>query len=312
MDAVEKYPLVSIAMATYNGGRFLREQLQSLLAQDYGNIEIIISDDGSTDDTATIIQQFQSESNNIRFYKNDGEHGFRQNFAHALQYCNGDYIALCDQDDIWMLTKISSMMQYANDHTLVYHNSLFVDEQGHSLNRTVMDKVNPFSGHGPKVFLQFNCISGHACLFKKELLKELLPFPDARFHDWWAAFVAASAGKIFYVPEILVHYRQHSSTKTDILKRKKETTHHKEFLRYEEELRWYKRCAALPGDEQQFFIQWLKLYEKRAQQWFSFSLFALALKYKTALFYLPKKNPFGKFILSLKLLWGLKMKKLLG
>ncbi len=312
MDANQTYPLVSIAMATYNGGRFLREQLQSLLDQDYPNIEVVISDDGSSDDTERIVKEFQSSDSRIVFYKNQGEHGFRANFAHALQYCSGAFLALSDQDDVWMHNKISRLMKYSADHTLVYHNSLFVDEQLNSLNRTVMDKVNPFSGHGAKVFLQFNCISGHACLFKRELLSKLLPFPDARFHDWWASFVAASAGKLLYVPEILVHYRQHSTTKTDILKRKKNTKHHKEILRYEEELRWYNACAALPGDDQQFFIQWRDLYKKRADQWFSLSLFSLARKYKADIFYLPKKGAFGKFLLSLKLLWGLKLKKLLG
>jgi glycosyltransferase involved in cell wall biosynthesis len=312
MGDAKKYPLVSIAMATYNGGRFLREQLQSLVAQDYTHIEIVISDDGSSDETENIIHEFQSANANIFFHKNEGEHGFRQNFAHALQYCRGQYIALCDQDDLWMYNKISRLMAAIGNNTMAYHNSLFVDEQGNSLHRTVMDKANPFSGSGAKVFLQFNCVSGHACLFKKELLDEVLPFPDARFHDWWISFVSASAGSVIYLPEILVHYRQHSTTKTDILKRKKETKHNKEFLRYQEEMRWYERCAALPGPGQPFFQKWLELYRKRAGQWFSFSLFWLAQKNRKELFYLPKKSGFGKFIMSLKLLWGLKLKKLIG
>jgi glycosyltransferase involved in cell wall biosynthesis len=304
--------LVSIAMATYNGEKHLVEQLNSLLQQDYPLVEIIISDDGSTDSTLSIIETLQSTHTNITCIKNERGKGIKKNFENALRHCNGAYIALCDQDDIWMPEKIKNLVKVIGNHSLVYHNSLFVNEKGESLHKTMSHKMNCYTGSNPEVFLLHNCISGHAAMFHRDLLSVALPFPEARYHDWWLAFVAASRNGVLYLPEVLVHYRQHQSSKTDMLKRKKEFKHLKEFHRYKEELEWFEKCAEKEQYRRPFFANWNRHYAQREHQWVCPWLFKTALQKRKTLYAIPKKGLFGQFLLALKLLWGIKMKKLIG
>ena len=312
MNQTEIEPLVSVAMTTYNGERFLQQQLQSILDQRYKSIEIIISDDGSTDSTIDIIKLFQNTYSNIHLFKNEKANGIKKNFENALVHCSGTYIALCDQDDYWMPDKIEKLIKGIGSHSLIYHNSLFVNEQGQSLNKTIADRMNCYTGYNPEVFLMHNCISGHAALFHRRLLPVALPFPKARYHDWWLAFIAACSDGVIYLPEVLVHYRQHQTSKTDILKRKKTFRHQKEFTKYVEELEWYSQCALIENSRQDFFKSWKEHYEKRPNQWFSVWLFVTAFRKRKTLYALPKKGFFGKLLLALKLFWGLKTKKLVG
>jgi glycosyltransferase involved in cell wall biosynthesis len=101
----DNQPLVSIAMTTYNGEKFLIKQLDSLVNQTYHNIEIIIVDDCSSDKTLNILNQYSKENSNIQILANEKNIGLHNNFEKALKHCKGDYIALCDQDDFGMLKK---------------------------------------------------------------------------------------------------------------------------------------------------------------------------------------------------------------
>ncbi|HSN60253.1 MAG TPA: glycosyltransferase family 2 protein [Ferruginibacter sp.] len=313
MDRTEKdLPLVSVAMTTYNGEQFLHQQLQSILDQSYRNLEVIISDDGSTDSTIDIIKNFQTSHSNIFFFKNEKGKGIKKNFENALMHCKGTYIALCDQDDYWMPDKIAALVKGIDGYALIYHNSLFVNDNGESLNKTIADKMNCYTGNNPEVFLMHNCISGHATLFHRKLLSIALPFPEARYHDWWLSFIAACNDGVVYLPMVLVHYRQHQTSKTDMLKRKEGFKHQKELKKYAEELEWFTQCALVENSRKDFFIAWKNHYEKRPQQWFSLWLFSTAMKKKKTLYAIPKKGLFGKFLLALKLFWGLKTKKIVG
>jgi glycosyltransferase involved in cell wall biosynthesis len=304
--------LVSIAMATYNGAQFIEKQLDSLLAQTYNHLEIIISDDGSTDNTIVIIESYIKKFPNISLVKNPNKNGINKNFENAIKHCKGDFVALCDQDDIWLPQKIETLINNIGSAALVYHNSLFIDTHGNSLNRTIADKLNCYSGDDAKTFLLLNCVSGHECMFAKRLVDIALPIPTVKYFDWWLAFVAAENGGVKYIDEVLVHYRQHEKSKTDILALKKTTKHKKEFLIYEEELEWYNSCAKVASLNKSFYELWAKYYKQRKNQWFSFSLFLLARKNAKALYFIKKKNNISRFFESLKLLWGLKMKTLFG
>jgi glycosyltransferase involved in cell wall biosynthesis len=301
--------LVSIAMATYNGEQFIEKQIESLLHQTYRPIEIIISDDGSTDNTLIIVEEYIKKYPFIFLFNNEKQHGIKKNFENALRNCNGKYIALSDQDDIWMPQKITTLVENIGTNALIYHNSMFVDNNNISLNNSIAQKLNCYSGSNPKAFLLFNCVSGHACMFDRKLIDISLPFPNAKFHDWWLAFVATQNGGVKYINQILVNYRQHENSKTDILSLKKSTVHRKEIDKYEEEIEWYESCANFKSSYQVFFKKWLSLYKKRKQQWFCFSLFFLARKNASILYTLRKKNDASIFFESLKLLWGFKLKK---
>lgn len=305
-------PLVSIAMATYNGAVFLQKQLDSLLAQTYKNIEIIISDDCSTDETISIIETYKNKFPAIYLYKNGNEKGVNKNFENAIKNCKGEYIALCDQDDIWLPHKIETLVNNIGDAALIYHNSLFVDKNEQSMNKTIADKLNCYSGDDSKIFLLLNCISGHTCMFTKKNVDKALPIPSNRFFDWWLAFIASENGGVKFIDEILVHYRQHDNSKTDMLAIKKSTKHKKEFMIYEQELEWFKNCAAVSFKNKEFYTVWVSLYENRKNQWFSFSLFLLTFRNMNILYFIKKKNSASLFFECLKLLWGLKLKTFIG
>ena len=113
-------PLVSVVMATYNGERFIAEQLESILTQTYSNLEIIIVDDRSTDQSYTILESYAAKDTRIRLFRNEQNLGYVKNFEKGLSLAGGVYIAPSDQDDIWLPHKITTLVNHINDNTIVY------------------------------------------------------------------------------------------------------------------------------------------------------------------------------------------------
>jgi len=217
MRIIEK-PLVSIALCTYNGERFLKMQMDSLLSQDYENIEIVAVDDCSTDRTWSILRDYAAGDSRIRLYQNEQNIGYTRNFEKAISLCNGDHIALSDQDDIWETNKISLLKRSIGECIMVYHNSDFIDEQGKRIGRSTMaSNWQMYEGESCLPLILTNCVSGHATLFKKELGKYIFPFAENAYHDWWIAYAAFNVGKVKFIDKVLVHYRQHKNTITDSL-----------------------------------------------------------------------------------------------
>jgi len=215
----QHYPLISIALCTYNGEKYLNEQLESLAGQSYSNYEIVIVDDNSSDNTLNILNEFiyKYKDLNIKLYKNKQNKGFTKNFEYAIEMCEGELIALADQDDLWMSNKL--LVQYHNigEHMLIYHDSLFINSDGKSLNIKASDIFQMHNNQSNLDFLCVNRVSGHEILFRRELLKYALPFDSRFYHDWWLAFVASNFNKMKYIPDILVYYRQHLSNVTSPL-----------------------------------------------------------------------------------------------
>lgn len=206
-------PRISIAMATYNGSKYLREQLDSLAAQTLPPCELVVTDDGSTDDTFGILDQFSRRAPfPVRLHRNEQRLGYRDNFLKAAQLCSGELIAFCDQDDVWMPDKLLCVAQAFADGTplLVLHDALAVTEQLKTIAyiRTP-DYVMPFS-------VQF----GFTMVFRADL-----PFGinidrppcerDAKSaplaHDQWISFLACSLGRCRVIRKPLVLYRQHGN-----------------------------------------------------------------------------------------------------
>jgi glycosyltransferase involved in cell wall biosynthesis len=222
------HPLVSIALCTYNGEKFLKKQLDSILSQDYNNIEIIAVDDCSGDNTWDILQAYSRLDNRLKPYKNNQNIGYVRNFEKAISLCTGDFIALADQDDIWKKDKIKISVKFIKDCILVYHNSDFIDENdkriGHS---TMASRHRMYDGESCLPFILSNCISGHATLFKKELIQYILPLDGNYYHDRWISYVAFNIGKVKFINKVLVHYRQHRDSITDALGLRKNTVYRK-------------------------------------------------------------------------------------
>lgn len=204
-------PLVSIALCTYNGERFLNQQLGSILAQTHHNLEIIIVDDCSTDDTTNIITQYAEKDNRIKFFKNETNLGFNKNFEKAIGLTTSEYISISDQDDIWLPGKIKALVKNIADNWLIYSKSVFINEKNEVMPGQMLNE----SGIVPanyKGILLANFVTGHTVLFKREFINYFLPFPEKGFYDWWMGFVALYHQKAIFLNEILTRYRIHEAS----------------------------------------------------------------------------------------------------
>jgi len=293
-------PLVSIALCTYNGEKFLAGQLDTLINQTYKNIEIIAVDDCSTDNTYAILQEYAAKYPVFTVYRNSRNVNFLKNFEIALSRCKGELIALCDQDDLWHPQKIELQVAAIGSNMVIYHDSEFIDEDSRLMGIKMSDSHNFYSGDEPGVFLLGNCVSGHAMLFKRELLKHALPFANNSYHDWWLTYVAVNIGTIDFIPQCLVKYRRHerSSTVNDILT---------ESQRLKQDIKWLEFCAAYSNNKRpQFVMELLKLYKKRTISVTSIRLGRFLKHNIHTLFYIHKTSPKDKLRKVHKLFWGLK------
>jgi len=205
------FPLVSIVLCSYNGEKYLREQLDSLLNQTYSPLEIIIRDDCSTDETYNILLEYQQKKQHIQVHQNIKNIGFNGNFETAVLQSKGDFIAICDQDDIWLPEKIEKLVNSIGENWLIFSNSELIDEEGTSLNKRLIRPLNIVNLDYRAIVLE-NFVSGHTTLFRKEFLMYILPFPTTGYYDWWMGFVALYHKKLIYLDLVLTKYRIHAAS----------------------------------------------------------------------------------------------------
>lgn len=264
--ARDKAPLISVALATYNGARHLEAQLASLFAQSWPTLEIVAIDDASSDDTWALLQQAALRDPRLRIERNPRNRGSAATFERAMSLCRGDYIAPCDQDDVWHADKLHTLFAAIGAHTLAYADSTLIDEHGAPLGLRLSDRFDMTQGSDPLAFAFWNCVSGHAMLFRRELLSAALPLRGGRFHDWWLAFVAASIGSIVYVPRPLVDYRQHDHSQTDVAGRRRQRKDSR--AKYSERRHWLATLAQFDSPHQPLFQTMHTLWEQRGSAWF--------------------------------------------
>jgi glycosyltransferase involved in cell wall biosynthesis len=204
-------PLISVVMATYNGERFLAQQLDSILQQTYGHIEIIAVDDVSTDNTLHILQEYAKAYPQLSVYSNEQNLGYVKNFEKGLLLAKGDFIALSDQDDIWEKEKLTVLFQQIGNNNIIYSNSLLIDDKGNSLGLKMSDIRNQINYNDCLMYTVGAWAPGHAMLLKADLVKKAVPFPAIVTQDFWLGFVACCHGTIQYCAESLVQYRQHNN-----------------------------------------------------------------------------------------------------
>jgi glycosyltransferase, group 2 family protein len=209
---MESKASVSIVLCTYNGEKYVREQIDSLLAQSYPIHEIIIQDDGSTDQTWEILQSYASKHAVIRTFKNEGEHGVNANFLSALHRAKGDYIAISDQDDIWERDKIETQMRCIEDKLLCSgHSRPFSTDGSFAYFDNRPRNVNIFR-------MMFLGLPGHTLLCKRALINLLPPLESPVFkvtlYDAVLSIIAASYDSIVYCNKVLVNFRRHAAATT--------------------------------------------------------------------------------------------------
>lgn len=309
-------PLISIALCTYNGEKHLEEQLKSIIAQSYKNIEIVAVDDCSGDDSISILNKYANKIT-IHIYSNSANLGYIKNFEKAVSLCEGDFIALCDQDDIWEPHKLERLLEEIKDNMLIYSDSELVDERGNLLNKRISSIRNFIKGHHPESFLFHNCVAGHTVMFRKELKQYIFPFPREIYHDWWIAYTATSVGSITYVEECLVNYRQHGTANTDMLhlrtpKRVEETSKSNKTIEKTrgivKDLTTYYNLKHLSEKDRKFIGDLMKAYESRINVFFSLSLFLILSRNWKRLYHIPKDPWIYKIVHVLKESLGSKLK----
>ena len=213
---MKKLKLVSIAMATYNGERYLHEQLESIYNQTYTNIEVVVCDDCSTDSTIDILEEYKNKKG-LQYFQNNTNLGFVKNFEKAISLCKGEYIALADQDDIWNPNKLEQLLVIIGDNLLIHSDCKLINDDSEVISNSWRGDIK---SHTSSVdFFFSNVVTGCTVLFKRDLLQKALPFPEGLlYHDWWLGICAAEVNRIVYTKETLVGYRQHITQDTGVYK----------------------------------------------------------------------------------------------
>ena len=207
------YP-ISIAMASYNGEKYIKQQLTSILCQLEQNDEIVISDDGSTDKTVNIVKSFADS----RIKLIDGpKNGVKQNFANAIKNCTGKYIFLSDQDDVWCAKKVEKVLECfdATNCACVVHNADIVDANLKSMDLNFFDFRK--SGSGVIKNIIKNSYIGCCMAFNSGIRDVILPIPnDIVMHDQWIGILSEKHGGSIFLDECLIKYRRHESNVTQL------------------------------------------------------------------------------------------------
>ena len=217
-ERMKSNPLISVVLATYNGESFLEKQLKSLANLSYKNKEIIISDDYSTDDTMKIIEKFikNFKGCNVIFVRNEGKKGLNANFTNAINHAKGEYIALCDQDDIWEPNKLELLLEHIDEFDVIHGKVIVIDDTDSYYPQPFMhiayenDKTKYYHFAD---YVNENFVLGCTTLIRKELIDKILPIPtNAIYHDWWIMINAILKGKgICYIDKKVINYRQHQT-----------------------------------------------------------------------------------------------------
>ncbi|GAB3547777.1 glycosyltransferase family 2 protein [Spirosoma fluminis] len=217
--------MISVCLATYNGEKFIEEQLSSILIQLDKNDEIIISDDHSTDKTVEIIRKINDTR--IRLYYNDERRSVIANFENALKRAQGDIIFLSDQDDVWHRNKVEKVIKELEDVDLVVTNCLFMGKDTLIHRESFFEVFNSRKGFIKNIVK--NTYLGNCMAFHSHLLKVALPFPPELFklekmyvyHDIWIGLLADILFTVRFIKEPLSYFRRHEGNASPTEDRKK-------------------------------------------------------------------------------------------
>lgn len=224
--------MISIALASYNGSKYIREQLDSILSQTYQDFELIICDDNSTDSTWQILEEYAQKDNRIKIFENEKNLGFKKNFEKAISLCSGEYIALSDQDDIWMENHLEVLLNNLGDKSISGGNALLVDENGRSkgIKLNEVDNFIEFDANKfiYRVLFVSDPIQGASMLMKKKFIDSCLPIPEKiKYHDAWFAACACLNNGVTYTFDVINKYRQHGNNVTFLAHNKDDSFFHR-------------------------------------------------------------------------------------
>ena len=202
--------MISVCMATYNGGRYLREQVDSILSQLSQDDELIVSDDGSTDNSIQILKGYNDSR--IKIFPNSDRHGVNANFENALRHASGDYIFLSDQDDVWLPGKVNACVKALQENICVEHDCIIVDENLNVIQPSFFSWIGAKTGFWKN--LARNSYHGCCLAFRREILDEILPIPENLivYHDEWIGSLCDLKGGFALIPFKGILFRRYENT----------------------------------------------------------------------------------------------------
>jgi len=222
---------VSVALCTYNGARYIAEQIDSILSQELVPTEIVLADDGSTDGTVELAWRAYAahvdSTVKLRVLPPQAHLGVTRNFERAVLAAENELIALCDQDDVWRSDRLSSaVLSFDRDPSLLLQHSdaTLIDATGNSVGSTLLDalRLSPrergaiADGQAFSAYIRRNLVTGATVIFRRRLLDAAIPFPLGWVHDEWLAIIAAALGTVELLDEPLIDYRQHGSNQIGV------------------------------------------------------------------------------------------------
>lgn len=212
---------IDILLATYNGEKYIKEQIESILNQTYKNIKLIISDDCSKDSTSKILKEYEKKDDRIKLYIQQENLGVVKNIEFLLKKVENKYYMLSDQDDVWLPQKVEKSLEKLKQENadLVFGDLEVVDKDLKTIYPSFGDfmllnkKINKYINSNKLNYL-YNCVTGCTILAKKETIEKIIPLPQKSkylIHDHWIGLMVSIYGKVAYIPEKYIKYRQHGN-----------------------------------------------------------------------------------------------------
>ena len=202
--------MISVCIATYNGERYIRQQIESIVCQLNVDDEIIVSDDGSTDGTLDIVKGIGDKR--IKIIEGPGRKSPILNFECALKASKGDFIFLSDQDDVWKPDKVEICMKWLKTYNCVVSDAEVTDNRLKPLYPSLYDIMQVRQGRIYNTIWK-NGYTGCCMAFRRDVVEASLPFPkDIPMHDIWIGNVAAYKYNVIFIPDRLIHFRRHENT----------------------------------------------------------------------------------------------------
>ena len=210
--------MISVAMATYNGAKYVKEQIDSILNQSIQDLELIVCDDCSSDDCWAILQSLAAADSRIHVYRNEQNLGFKKNFEKAISLCSGEYIALSDQDDVWENNHLETLLGIIGTNDIACGDAKLIDGNGKELGKRLSQADFFFAtpqdqdSLAYRIFYNNSCFQGASMLLRADFIKKALPFPpDVLYHDTWLAALACFNNGIRYTRDIVTQHRIHGN-----------------------------------------------------------------------------------------------------
>lgn len=244
----------SVALCTFNGAEFLSRQLESIKQQTMPIHEMVVCDDGSSDETLAILDRFGKQvSFPVHVHQNPVNLGSSKNFEKCMSLCTGDLIFLCDQDDVWVPEKVEQIVTYLTEnpeYQAVFSNATMIDQAGFPTGKTSFDQIEFDAevqaiwqaGGSFRILLKGYIVTGAALAIKKVALNNISPVPDITkelIHDGWIALNLSMNNQIGFINTCLIEYREHSNQQVGFKSKPPHVSLFKRFTRAREE----KLCA---------------------------------------------------------------------